>query len=773
VLAASGAGARDDASADPPIRGDVEDADRRIDRFRDRLAAEVRSMRAALDHDHAEIDRGTLLERKRTVDMALAPVLLVIDAAAAVAADHDDVDLLRALRVEWREGATTAAWDPPEAGARARRSIGAWLDALAAPTADGHALQAEAFTASMRWTGCDAPLAIGWSIDAARGGDHGAVSALTARAWWRVPLAERAAIDFPLDPDGLEIRWDPVGASVADDRGAWHRENWEGVPLFNNPPDLWAVHDTLRSIRAPDGTVRVVSAIAHDAPSRGSMAPIDAPTVEAVRTVQRADGSVVRRESWRWIDGTLRSITMDIAPRRLVHHAPHAYRLVTEVEGHVDGVQEHRPSHELLDVPGGARLRIDLPGLHPGNPTAGGDTVVEWIDPGGQRAHAVIRARRDGTDGLHAAMLQHRAAADAVAEAVARGDGASAERAIDAIVTCHARRSASEVHAAAEWVLLATAFRGAGLEKAALRAQAIATAMGTGLVDRPPCMDVDDLPPEGAPTESAAASTPWQAVEACTNPVLVDGAAALVAMVRLESIRSGRGGRGLDAVVAATCAEARHEWTGAGGRMRGVGADGVAWFADEFRKALDAGILEWPMDPHGTEAMGGAEVVAPEVAAAIVARRIVDAVASGPMDEWRRARARQVHDAAVRSVMDAVAAAGTGLDRDRTVPIDHDDAGRLFARDRALIGNPLAIRGVPIGTDGLDGIEQAMRTELGRVAATERAVGPRLAAARAQAAGRRIIATAARLAMEAVDAWLASDPAGAPNEHTDGTAAPE
>lgn len=755
LLGASGTGAQAPNDAEAPIRGDLEDADRRIDRFRERLESEVRSMRAALDHDHATADRGTLLERKRTVDMALSPMLLLIDAAAAAAGDRDDADLLRALRVEWRADAATAEWSPAAAGARARRSIGEWLDSLAAATADGSPVRAEAVTTSMRWTGCDAPLSIGWSIDATRGASGGAVSELTARAWWRVPLAEQAAIDFPLDPDGLEIRWDPTGASVADDRGAWHREDWSGIPLFNNPPDLWAVHDTLRACRAADGAIGGVEGAdrPHEAsdPLRRGAPAIDE---RAIRTVRRSDGSTVRRETWCWADGALRSISIEIHPMRLVHHAPHGFRLVTEVDGHVDTGEDHRPSHELIDVPGGARLEIVFPEQRGGAASTTMDTTVEWVDSDGVRARAVIRPRGSGTDGLRSAMNEHRAAADAIVAGMVREDGAAMDRAIDGILACHANRLSHQASAAAEWVLLAKALRARGLDATALRAESIAAGTGTPAMPRPPCIDGDDAPvtDTSAATESMPSES-WSA-DGCGSPELPAGAAALVAAIHLESVRSGRGGDGLHAIIAAVCTEARQEWSPHAGRMQGADAGDVAWFSAEYREALDAGVLEWPADAPGVAPGEEGDARRLAIDGAILARRIMDAVAAGPMDANRRERARRSHDAAARTVMDALRAMLLDGEGHAMIAIDRDAAARLFARDRALIGNPLVGADPPGTPEGIAGIEAIVRAERVRIEAIERAAGPRLAAARARVAAHRILAAAGTAALGMVQASL-------------------
>ncbi|MFM8784588.1 MAG: hypothetical protein ACKOFI_05430, partial [Phycisphaerales bacterium] len=174
-----------------------------------------------------------------------------------------------------------------------------------------------------------------------------------------------------------------------------HDERWHPQPIFNNPPDLYAVFDSLRTARAPDAPVR---AEARDAEAAGAADISDVVT----RTVMRPDGRVLAVERWQWDGGRLRESSFDLRPRMLRHHAERGVEIATEVEGTGLDRTPYRATSDIEDLPRGASLVLTFR-----DPLADADRVavgagakatvpdrLEWIVGGVRRTWARFESVR-------------------------------------------------------------------------------------------------------------------------------------------------------------------------------------------------------------------------------------------------------------------------------------------------------------------------------------------------------------------------------------------
>ncbi|MEN9642119.1 MAG: hypothetical protein RIR77_1308 [Planctomycetota bacterium] len=414
---------------------------------------------------------SALLAHKATVDSAFAPLHLIRDAMESLTDGSQGVDLLRSLRTEWRDAPVTAQWSHPDGAERARRALAAWVPVPLA--AEQQALHVEVRTGSEAWVGTDAPPMIAWTIDATW---DSAGPKLHARSWWRIPLAEPVRIDFPLAVEGLDIWLNSSGARLQDDRGAAHAESWVPNPLFNNPPTLYAVFDALRLIRAKDSAVTTQS----DAPSSDDAAP--SPTVRT-RVIRRADGSVVRSERWTWEDDALRSVVIEQAPVRLVHHSEQGVELITEVEGVENSRTPHRAHSEIVQFAAGARIEISFRIADPIRDrvassnasvpdrlvlTVGGQSRA-WVDFLSVRLGKASDpdgwcAERDSR--LAATATAHAALNAQVAAAIAMTASNDVARILETIDAQHASCGAPYIQRMAEWELAAVHMLDVGMDHA-------------------------------------------------------------------------------------------------------------------------------------------------------------------------------------------------------------------------------------------------------------------------------------------------------------------
>jgi hypothetical protein len=689
ALWAGGGASGDDAP--PPSRGDAED-DGSMVALRRELERQAAAFRSALDADEQGRDWSELLERRRSVDGLLLPLHLARDAVRASMQEGAPIDLLAVLRIEWRDGAVTERWSHPDARARARAAVAAW-----APP--GRGTWIEATSGSDAWVGCDAPATLRWTAQARPGPDGATID---ARCWWGFPAVAQARLDFPLPTDGMELRWGDAGASYRDDRGGAHGERWHPQPIFNNPPDLYAVFDSLRTTRAPDAPIRAETRAveAGGGPDIG-----DAVT----RTVTRPDGRVLTVERWRWDGGRLREIVMDLRPRMLRHHAERGVEIATEAEGTVLGRTPYRATSDIEDLPRGATLVLSFRDPRPDvDRVAAGygakATVpdrLEWIVGGVRRTWARFEsvrtlevehdAERDARLARLAGELSaQRAAMAAFDEALRTGEDGAFAAATDVLATRHEAAGLPAARRADEWWIAAARFADGGRPD---RAAAVLAGRWRDLVQTP------GHAPGAAGCESAAMeSIAGSVASVAFDPA--DGATEESA----DGLRCGSAARhpavqsALDAIARAI-ARARFEAEAARCLMRaicrasddqalaatvaGLDAAAAAGIEQELGEALHAGDL--PL-PESTTGMVGAATGADECRA--FGARVIERLGVAPADAAAVADARAAHE---RASADAVrilrrALERAGLAHDEAARIGRETAERLTAR-RRLIGN--------------------------------------------------------------------------------------
>ena len=471
--------------------------DSAMERLRAAVDGEAARLRASLDAAEATRDWGEFLERKCTVDGAFAPLHLLLDAMEWQAAAVGN-DLVRSMRTEWRDAPVTVQWSHADGDARARQSLGAWV-----PAPDGRqAVRLEFRTGSEPWVAGDAPPTIQWTAEGCWLDGHPSIH---ARCAWRLPVAEPVRFDFPLSADGFDLWWDGSGARLQDDRGNAHAERWRGDAIFNNPPELYAAFDALRTVVASDrGTQAGVGEPATRAAGGGNdaakvgeeinglgqagpmLAPggdPDAQNTLRIRTVRTTDGRLLRAERWHWHGAELRSVVIDQEPVRLRHHAEQAVEIVTELDGRESGRTPHRAESEMVQFPHGARIAISFRAPDPARDrvlrTAPGATVPDrWVlsVDGSMRAWAEFGSVRTGSAELPDTWFaeravvhrmqgeRHRAAAERAARAIELRSPQELQAAQAGIEAALAEAGASPACVAAEWELLAARLLDAGMD---------------------------------------------------------------------------------------------------------------------------------------------------------------------------------------------------------------------------------------------------------------------------------------------------------------------
>lgn len=762
----------------PPTRADLEDVpalhgDRASERIRAAVEAESARLRAVLDARESGRDWSELLERKRTLDAALAPIHLLLDAAEwqqEVDPAGSGPDLLRALRIEWREGPVTAAWSSPDAPAMVRRSLATWLP-------PGGRVVMDARTCSERWVRGDAPVALAWTLAAE---PSPAGTQVHARCNWRAPIAEPARIDFPLGGDGFDLWVDRAGARYRDDRGQVHAERWEGRPVFNNPPELYAAFDALRTVAALDRPVRHG---ASTAPARGGNPETAAGRDEADRaargrtcvrrrTISAGDGRVLRTEEWRWDGARLRSVIIDQHPLRLLHHAEQAAVLVTEVAGEELSRTEHRPSSEIMHLVGGVRIELRFRDADPerdvvhGDPASAtvpdrievaSDAVLQaWTEFGavrvGSEAGGGGRESSAGTDDS----VLCRQVAQRIADAIEARSGAGLQLGIHALAEAHHALGIPRLQRLCEWELLASRVHGAGMASEAdqlvvarLMAEHAEEAGATvrralergdrGFGARVAAIAGIELPsmPSG-PGGGVGTERPVRRTDAC-DPAALGVAARTVFEAIAPEVRAlvpddGRARELTDALCGALAAE--------GPGIERHGAEQAPRLRADARAVLAPSGWNGSAESFARLACRAASVPAPDPARVESARRTWDACA----------------DAVLRAARRAVAPHRTGDAWPALEAAMSEAASELRAR-RALVGNAFVPELDGSRADANPDLEACERRahsalhatcehEAERLQAVQRSLGGPLAEARAEAVRRRVV----RAAVEAAEA---------------------
>lgn len=690
----AGGGASGDDAPPPPTRGDAED-DGSMVALRRELERQAQALQATLDDDERRRDWSELLERRRSVDGLLLPLHLARDAVRAAMQPDAPVDLLAALRTEWRDGAVVERWSHPHARERARASIAAW-----APP--GHGTWIEATAGSDAWVACDAPSTLRWTVEA-RPGPNGA--SVDARCWWGFPAVAQARSDFPLPTDGVMLRWDDAGASYRDDRGIAHDERWHAQPIFNNPPDLYAAFDSLRTARAPDAPVRTEPTPA----DRGTSA---ADEHVATRTVTRPDGRILAVERWRW-DGTgLREIAVDLRPRLLRHHAERGVEIATEVEGAVLGHTPYRATSDIEDLPRGATLVIAFR-----DPIAGVDRVAdgagagatvpdraEWSVGGVRRTWArfeSVRALDGRTDSARDARIArladelaaHRAAMAAFDESIRTGEEGAFLAASQSLAARHEAANLPPARRADEWWIAAARLADGGRPD---RAAAVIAGRWRDLVRTP------THAPSAAGCESTAMASITESVANVAFEPVADEASGPADDLRcgtaarqpamqsaLDAITRAIARAGFDAgtarcLVRAVCHAG--DDLPAGSTADAFGASPAVGIEQELADALQGGDLPLPEAATGTVGVPAGTDECRTFAAQVLAR-----LGATPADAAAIMDARSAHE---RASTEAVRILRRSLERAGLEPaeaarIARDAAARLAAR-RRLIGNRFA-----------------------------------------------------------------------------------
>jgi hypothetical protein len=687
----AGGGASGDDAPPPPMRGDAED-DGSMVALRRELERQAEALRATLHA--AEHGRGwaELLERRRSVDGLLLPIHLVRDAVRATMRTDGPVDLLAVLRIEWQDGPAVERWSHPGARDRARAAIAAW----AAP----EGVWIEATSGSDAWVRCDAPATLRWSAEARPGPDGAAVE---ARCWWGFPALAQARTDFPLPADGISLRWDDAGASYHDDRGGTHAERWHPQPLFNNPPDLYAVFDSLRTVLAPDAGVR------EEVPHADAARPSDADGV-ATRTVSREDGRVLVVERWRWAAGRLREITINLRPRMLRHHAERGVEITTEAKGSLLGRAPYRATSVIEDLPRGATVAIafrdPLPGVDRLASGAGTDGTVpdrmELLVGGMRRTWArfeAVRAADGAPDAGREARLgrladelaAHRSAMGAFDEAIRTGDDEPFAASTQAVAARHESAGLSPARRADEWWIAASRLADGGRPD---RAAAVLAGRWRDLVHAQ----------SHAPSAAGCESDAMASIAGSVTNVAFEPNAAAEAGESGDDIRCGTAARHptiqtvLDAI---TRAIARAPFESGAKRcimqaicrasdgpevvaaVAALDAGSASGIAQELSDALRSGDLPLPEAVTGMAGTPAAPDECQSLATHVMGRAVVQPASATAVADARASHERASADA-VRILRRALERAG--LAHDDAARIGREVAGRLNDR-RKLIGN--------------------------------------------------------------------------------------
>jgi hypothetical protein len=790
VALAAMAGARPAAA---PPQADLEQMppDERGEAMQRIVLAQAQRLRDQLDALEGAQDYAPLLARKTTLECALLPMHLLRDAALLVHAPEVQApDLFHALRVEYRDGPVRARWSDAAGAALVRRALAAW-----APQAqEARVVSARVRTASQAWVEGDAPPLLQWTL-CARWEASG--PRIHARCWWHEPATIRDAIDFPLSPEGFDLWWNPDGARILDDRGAEHAEAWgAAAPVFANPPELFALLDGLRAVRAADAAVRSGPEAA-DAPAPGvpgapetpggAHASGVSPGAESaalrcvVREVEAADGRLLRRERWCFAGGRLRSLVVDQQPLKLVHQATQGFDLVTEVAGREVGRQEHRPGRTLVQHPGGLRIAVTFRPADPARdelPEGFGEADLPERIVVTEGAHARAWAefesfsiareeRTPGAPALLAATARRRALADRVDDALARGDSSALAQALteleaqqeaDAVpaqwramalegVTTRARsmgaHATAESVAASRWAPALAALGEPALEAARRRLRAA---------------QQEDLARmlEGV---GAAAAGPGAAAP-CDPATLAAPVRRLLeeslAVVAVAAAIDGRVRAPLAAALCMECAQADPP-------LAAQASDSIP-LATELQDFLAHGPARADAEAVAEE---GAELVAARLAREWIAAAHRPAIA--PPERARlRQLALQCAEAAAQVAADALVDAGWDTARARAVARQvRGECDRLLP----LVGNRF-VPGwcIPATAPAPDAAQWRARLEAGtsigvlarrhaaRAAVIGRIVSSEMGDVRAEAAQREIAQRTAEEALACLAQWLAAQP---------------
>ena len=779
-----------------------------MERLRAAVDGEAARLRASLDDAEATRDWADFLERKCTVDAAFAPLHLLLDAMEWQLPGVSN-DLLRSMRTEWRDAPVTVQWSHPDGDARARQSLAAWV-----PAPDGgQAVRVEFRTGSEAWVAGDAPPTIQWTAEGCWLDGHPSIH---ARCWWRLPVAEPVRFDFPLSADGFDLWWDHAGARLQDDRGNAHAERWRADALFNNPPEMYAAFDALRTVMAQDRRTQVganaeesgtSTMTTTDVPS--ATGPLVAPggdpdpqTTLRIRTVRTADGRLLRTERWHWHGPELRSVVIDQEPLRLHHHAEQGVEIVTELDGQERGRSPHRAASEVMQFPNGARIAIAFRAADPlrdrvAIDTPGATVPDRWVlsVDGSMRAWSDFSSIRVGSAELpetwtaeRATVLAaqgtlHRAVADRIARAIELRSPTELHAAQGGIAAALAAADAGPTCAASEWELLAARLLDAGMdaecdallaarwlaaagtEGAATAVERRARAGGAVLADRMARIAGVSIPAGGAASaESAAAQIAAPSADtlaspshpACDPSALPDGARRVHDAVRAAVMAVVHDAAERTPLLSSLCAAC----AAASSTLDAVDPVRAAALGADVRAALECGQLHGASadETSGDDLRFGSDVVRAAQQPAADPERT-----ASMRSAWDRCA-----DIAVDALREALREAGTAADGSDTDTITH--ARRTLRARRALVGNAFmpsldALHSeMPVDPVSLrerihPAVAAAVRRELRRAEVTATVLGGRLAAARADAGERRMAEAAIAAAAGAYMRWAAEGPA--------------
>ena len=773
--------------------------DSAMERLRAAVDGEAARLRASLDAAEETRDWSEFLQRKCTVDSALAPLHLLLDAMELQVAGASN-DLVRSMRTEWRDAPVTAQWSHADGDALARRSIAAW-----APAPDGgQAVRIEFRTGSEPWVAGDAPPTIQWTADGCWLDGHPSIH---ARCWWRLPVAEPVRFDFPLSADGFDLWWDHAGARLQDDRGNAHAERWRADSIFNNPPELYAAFDALRVVVAGDRRTEMAGDVAtavHET-LRAPGGDPDPQTTLRIRTVRTSEGRLLRTERWHWHGLELRSVVIDQEPVRLRHHAEQGVEIVTELDGQESGRSPHRAESEVVQFPNGARIAIAFRAADPRRDRVAADapgaTVPDrWVLSihGAMRAWAQFDAVRLGSADLpdtwaaeRAVSLRsqgelHRSAADRVARAIDLRSQPELHAAQDVLAAALAAARAEPTCAAIEWELLAARLLdasldaecdallaarwlpAAGIEGAAAAVERRAHAGGAVLADRMariagvtvPPGNANSGPSATADSERASAETAETATSAglpaCDPTILPDGARRVHDAVRAAVMTAVPDAAERAPLLASLCAGC----AAASSSLEAVDDVRAAALGADARAALACG--QWP-GASGDGSAGEALRFGTDVVRAALRPAADPAQVAQMRCSWDRCA-----DMAIDALRDALREAGTATGDGETSTVAQ--ARRTLRARRAMVGNAFvpaldaADAAAPLDMASLraridPAVATAVRRELRRAEVAESVLGGPLATARADAAARRMTEAAIAAAAGAYMHWSAGRPA--------------
>ncbi len=173
---------------------------------------------------------------------------------------------------------------------------------------------------------------------------------------WSEPLLVNRGLDFPIEPNRFEVTWGPQKLQLFENHGrvvAATEQVGEKTPVFNNPPQLFSLLDSVRLWKWLYGPQ---SEVTFSFDSAQSAVP-GAFVYELWR-----DQARVQRAELRFAHGRLARITCQQEATPLLHHSDIVYSMTREVVGKVTNEGLFQPTSRRQYLAGGRRIDVVFDG---------------------------------------------------------------------------------------------------------------------------------------------------------------------------------------------------------------------------------------------------------------------------------------------------------------------------------------------------------------------------------------------------------------------------